>query len=191
MRAKLKGKKKLIILLAVMAAAVIAASAVYSSTRSAASDVSDAQSYEVDNGTISKEVTGSGKLEAADKTEVKVPAGIAVESVAVEAGDTVAEGDTLAVLDAESITDSLVKIESSLKSVKDTLNSGSSLTALQKEQLNNQKADLELFNRMKETALSHLEPQKVRNGNRYPPKDHMESLCILPWQHTHTYSWPQ
>ncbi|MGI6003124.1 MAG: HlyD family efflux transporter periplasmic adaptor subunit [Lachnospiraceae bacterium] len=143
MRAKLKGKKKLIILLAVMAAAVIAASAVYSSTRSAASDVSDAQSYEVDNGTISKEVTGSGKLEAADKTEVKVPAGIAVESVAVEAGDTVAEGDTLAVLDAESITDSLVKIESSLKSVKDTLNSGSSLTALQKEQLNNQKADLE------------------------------------------------
>lgn len=152
-----KKKKRRTIGLIILAIALIVAVGL---TASCVAQVREAQknqslrnvkTSEVKKGTIQQTVTGSGQLEAADSTEVRVPAGIRVKTVEVESGDAVSAGDTLATLETDSITDSLVQIEKSIRSIDDELAAdkkrGSEdedkLTDLEKEQLDNQKKSLE------------------------------------------------
>lgn len=68
----------------------------------------------VEKGTIETTVVGSGNLAAGDTLNVKLPSGVLVESVLVEAGDTVATGDILAVLNAASLQNAIVSIQDEL-----------------------------------------------------------------------------
>lgn len=108
------------------------------------------QSYTAASGTVEKTVSGSGQIEAADTEDVTAPVGVKVDKVLVSTGDSVTKGQKLAEINADSITDCLVEIESSLKSISDQLDADSKkkaddkdkLTDLQKEQLNNESDEL-------------------------------------------------
>ena len=108
------------------------------------------KSYTVADGTVEKTVSGSGQIEAVDTEDVTAPVGVKVDKVLVSTGDTVTKGQKLAEIDADSITDCLVEIESSLKSISDQLDEDAKkkaddedkLTDLQKEQLNNESDEL-------------------------------------------------
>ncbi len=108
------------------------------------------KSYTVADGTVEKTVSGSGQIEAADTEDVTAPVGVKVDKVLVSTGDTVTKGQKLAEIDTDSITDCLVEIESSLKSISDQLDADAKkkaddedkLTDLQKEQLNNESDEL-------------------------------------------------
>ena len=74
-------------------------------------------SYTVTSGDLSKTITGSGKLEAADTETLQLPAGLTVSDVLVDAGDAVTAGQTIAILDAESLQDCAAAVSSDLSSL--------------------------------------------------------------------------
>ena len=72
-------------------------------------------SAQVQRGTISTLVSGSGMLENVDSEVVSAPAGVEVTEILVQFGDTVAEGDLLATVD-------MAGLRSAMSSLQDTLN---------------------------------------------------------------------
>ena len=89
----------------------------------------DVQSYTVAPGTIHTLVSGSGVLEQVDEEEVTVPAGVEVDEVIAEAGDTVAKGDLLAKVDMASVVDTLSSTQDQIKTLDKKINSAKSDTA--------------------------------------------------------------
>ncbi len=74
-------------------------------------------SHTVARGSVTSTVTGSGRLQAADTKNVDVPSGIEVADVFVKAGDTVREGDTLALFDMESLVERAYALSGQLASL--------------------------------------------------------------------------
>lgn len=74
-----------------------------------------AQTATVTVGSISTTITGSGTLSAQETTEVSIPASIALRSLCVEKGDTVAEGDILAYLDLTSVMSAMNELQTELE----------------------------------------------------------------------------
>lgn len=89
----------------------------------------DVQSYTVAPGTIHTLVSGSGVLEQVDEEDVTVPAGVEVDEVIAEAGDTVAKGDLLAKVDMASVVDTLSDTQDQIKTLDKKINSAKSDTA--------------------------------------------------------------
>ena len=89
----------------------------------------DVQSYTVAPGTIHTLVSGSGVLEQVDEEEVTVPAGVEVDEVIAEAGDTVSKGDLLAKVDMASVVDTLSSTQDQIKTLDKKINSAKSDTA--------------------------------------------------------------
>ena len=89
----------------------------------------DVQSYTVAPGTIHTLVSGSGVLEQVDEEDVTVPAGVEVDEVIAEAGDTVAKGDQLAKVDMASVVDTLSSTQDQIKTLDKKINSAKSDTA--------------------------------------------------------------
>ncbi len=89
----------------------------------------DVQSYTVAPGTIHTLVSGSGVLEQVDEEDVTVPAGVEVDEVIAEAGDTVAKGDLLAKVDMASVVDTLSSTQDQIKTLDKKINSAKSDTA--------------------------------------------------------------
>ena len=155
MENNVKKKKKsiglIILLIAVIVIVGLVATGI-AGAREAMKNISamNIKSYTVGKGTVKQTVSGSGQIEAADTDDVTTPVGVQVEKVLVSSGDEVTKGQKLAELKPESITDCLVEIESSLKSVSDELDADGKrkaddedkLTDLQIEQLNNETKDL-------------------------------------------------
>jgi len=155
MENNVKKKKKsiglIILLIAVIVIVGLVATGI-AGAREAMKNISamNIKSYTVSKGTVRQTVSGSGQIEAADTDDVTAPVGVQVEKVLVSSGDEVTKGQKLAELKPESITDCLVEIESSLKSVSDELDADgkrkaddeNKLTDLQIEQLNNETKDL-------------------------------------------------
>lgn len=73
--------------------------------------------YTVENGTVERTITGSGRLTAADSETLQLPAGVRVESVPAKTGDIVKAGDALATLDADSLRDLAAKTNTELSSL--------------------------------------------------------------------------
>lgn len=71
----------------------------------------------VTKGTIETTVTGSGNLASEHSIAVNLPSGVTVDSVNVEAGDSVAAGDTLATLNAVSLQGAIANIQDELASL--------------------------------------------------------------------------
>lgn len=97
----MKGKKKWLALAAVVVVGVAIAIPKLTSSK----DASNAQvgSYTVGRGNVEVTITGSGKLEADDTTEIALPESVKVDSVFVKQGDLVQEGDVLASLNTASL----------------------------------------------------------------------------------------
>lgn len=89
----------------------------------------DVQSYTVAPGTIHTLVSGSGVLEQVDEEDVTVPAGVEVDEVIAEAGDTVSKGDLLAKVDMASVVDTLSDTQDQIKTLDKKINSAKSDTA--------------------------------------------------------------
>lgn len=87
-------------------------------------------SYTVTSGDLSKTITGSGKLEAADSETLRLPAGVTVQDVLVYEGDAVTAGQTLAILDANSLQDCAATVSSDLSALDRQIASRSTVSSV-------------------------------------------------------------
>ena len=123
---KKKTRVWLWILLAVVATIAVVLLLLSSALNRASQPVYTA--YTVENGTVERTITGSGRLASADSETLQLPGGVLVESVAVEAGDTVSAGDVLATLDVDSLRDLAATTNSELSTLDSQISSRSSVT---------------------------------------------------------------
>lgn len=79
------------------------------------------KSYEVKKGTISTTVSGTGTLTADDTVDIDLLSLMEVDTVYVEAGDTVQEGDLLATVNAVSVRTALKTLQDELESLDDKI----------------------------------------------------------------------
>lgn len=113
-------KKKWIIVAAVVAAGVLLAVFLLPQFLFRANMQSEAgttRTASVEKGTIETTVVGSGNLAAGDTLQIKLPSDVTVDTVLVDAGDTVAAGDTLATLNAASLQSAIANAEEELSSL--------------------------------------------------------------------------
>ena len=69
------------------------------------------QTPTVEKGDISTTVVGTGNLEGSSAQDVTMPAGVKVDKVLVESGDSVQKGDTLATVDADSVKQAMLDVQ--------------------------------------------------------------------------------
>jgi len=121
----LKKRKKVIMTLAIFVVAAVAGGIFYFRNAAANEVSADAiamQSATAEIGSIAKTVVGAGNIAAATAENVIIPAGITVNEILVESGDTVAEGDILATLDAHSIIAKMASVQSEIEEIDAELN---------------------------------------------------------------------
>jgi len=141
----LKKKKNRIIAASIcftLGTAVLVVSLRISSVRAQDAAASVIQSASVTKGSISNTIDANGNLEAAETTDVTVPTGVRIETIKVETGEEVTKGQTLATLNKTSVTRLLINVRDELDAIDDELDS-SSLTSLEKEELEGEKEELE------------------------------------------------
>ena len=93
---KKKSRVWLWILLAVVITIIVVLMILGNALKNASKPVYTA--YTVENGSVERTITGSGRLKSADSSTLQLPGGVLVASIAVEAGDTVKAGDVLAAM---------------------------------------------------------------------------------------------
>jgi len=113
-------KKKTIIPIALVLAAAIAGVCLYTSP-SEQTGAQAAESYTVGRGDVEVTITGSGMLEADDTVEMTIPEGIEIDTIFVEKGDVVSEGDVLASLDPSSLQYRAAELSSQLTALDQQL----------------------------------------------------------------------
>ncbi len=123
---KKKSRVWLWVLLAVVATIAVVLLVLGSAFKRASQPVYTA--YTVENGSVERTITGSGRLKSADSSTVQLPGGVLVESVAVEAGDTVKAGDVLATLDLDSLSKLAATASSELSQLDSQISSRSDVT---------------------------------------------------------------
>lgn len=82
-----------------------------------ASSSEEVLSAQVEKGTISTLVSGSGQLVNVDTETVSVPSGVEVTEILVEYGDTVNKGDMLATVDMASVRTTMSALQESIESL--------------------------------------------------------------------------
>ena len=80
------------------------------------------QSYQVTTGTIHTTVSGTGVLTEDDLEEITVPAGVAINEVMVDAGETVQKGDLLATVDMATVMTALSSVQDQLYDLDNDIN---------------------------------------------------------------------
>ena len=119
-----KKKQKTKAAIAVVLVAAIAAGGVFTfrskgkKTQASGSLVMESK---VQKGNLSQTVEGTGTLENADSTDVKIPVGLKIKKVKVSEGDEVKKGDTLATVDRASLLAALAQTQSDLDDVNNQL----------------------------------------------------------------------
>lgn len=86
------------------------------------------QSSTAQKGNVNTTVTGSGTLAAGTTTNIEVPTGIKIDSVAVASGDVVTAGQTLATLNTASIASELIDVDEEIDSVQDEIDALGTIT---------------------------------------------------------------
>ena len=95
--------------------------AVYSKGADKSESQETVQSAEIEKGSISTTVVGTGTLENGTATDVVVPTGVKVKEVLVTSGDTVTEGQVLATLDEASIASELLEVKENIETVEENI----------------------------------------------------------------------
>ena len=119
-----KKKQKTKAAIAVVLVAAIAAGGVFTfrskgkKTQASGSLVMESK---VQKGNLSQTVEGTGTLENADSTDLKIPVGLKIKKVKVSEGDEVKKGDTLATVDRTSLLAALAQTQSDLDDVNNQL----------------------------------------------------------------------
>lgn len=119
-----KKKQKTKAAIAVVLVAVIAAGGVFTfrskgkKTQASGSLVMESK---VQKGNLSQTVEGTGTLENADSTDLKIPVGLKIKKVKVSEGDEVKKGDTLATVDRTSLLAALAQTQTDLDDVNNQL----------------------------------------------------------------------
>ena len=78
-------------------------------------------SEQAQRGTISTVVSGSGMLLNVDTETITVPAGVEVTEILVEYGDTVEEGDLLAVVDMATVRTAMSELQEEIEDLDDQI----------------------------------------------------------------------
>lgn len=104
----IKRKKILFIIFGIIILALVAL-LIFLPNNSATSDETQYVSATVEQGTITTSISGSGSLESASSYEVTSDVSAEIDSIKVEEGDTVEEGDVLMTLDGSSVELALEK----------------------------------------------------------------------------------
>ena len=125
---KKKTRVWLWVLIAVVVTIVIGLLVISNAVRSAAKPVYT--SYTVENGTVERTITGSGRLSSADSETLQLPAGVLVDTVPAKAGDVVKAGDVLATLDVDSLRDAAAQVSTELSSLDRSISSRSDVTQI-------------------------------------------------------------
>ena len=123
---KKKSRVWLWILLAVVITIIVVLLVLGNALKNASKPVYTA--YTVENGSVERTITGSGRLKSEDSSTLQLPGGVLVESVAVEAGDTVKAGDLLATLDLSSLSNLAATASSELSQLDSQISSRSDVT---------------------------------------------------------------
>ncbi len=87
-------------------------------------------SYTVVTGNVERTITGSGQLAPADSETLRLPGGVLVNTIPVEAGDYVSAGDVLATLDVGSLNDAIAQTSSDLATLDREIASRSKVTSV-------------------------------------------------------------
>lgn len=119
-----KKKRKTKAAIAVVLVVVVAAGAVFtfrSKGKKAQASGSRVMKSKVQKGNLSQTVEGTGTLENADATDLKIPVGLKIKKVKVSEGDEVKKGDTLATVDKTSLLAALAETQEELDDVNKQL----------------------------------------------------------------------
>lgn len=127
MKHKSSKKKKIILICVVAAGLATAAGGWFFAVRPRrgmvmAKGAAEAVSTEVESGSISTTVVGTGTLQNDTAGAVKIPEGLTMDEVLVESGDAVQEGDVLAKVNAVSILKALSEAQEELKELDEEIN---------------------------------------------------------------------
>ena len=125
---KKKTRVWLWVLIAVVVTIVVGLLVISNAVRSAAKPVYT--SYTVENGTVERTITGSGRLSSADSETLQLPAGVLVDTVPAKAGDVVKAGDVLATLDVDSLRNAAAQVSTELSSLDSSISSRSDVTQI-------------------------------------------------------------
>ena len=123
---KKKSRVWLWILLAVVITIIVVLLVLGNALKNASKPVYTA--YTVENGTVERTITGSGRLKSEDSSTLQLPGGVLVDSVAVEAGDTVKAGDVLATLDLDSLSNLAATTSSELSQLDSQISTRDDVT---------------------------------------------------------------
>lgn len=123
---KKKSRVWLWILLAVIATIAVVLLILNNAIKSASAPVYTA--YTVENGTVERTITGSGRLASADSQTLQLPGGVLVSSVSAKVGDTIKAGDVLATLDVDSLRDLAATTNAELSQLDSQIASRSSVS---------------------------------------------------------------
>lgn len=126
---KKKSRVWLWVILAVVLTVIIGVIILANVVRNAAQPVYTA--YTVENGTVERTITGSGRLSEADSQTLRLPGGVHVATVPVKAGDTVQAGDVLATFDLDSLKDLAASMSTELASLDRQIKTRSKVTNLE------------------------------------------------------------
>lgn len=127
---KLRKKKKFKVGAAISLVLVVAivGGVVYQTTLrgEAVETTTTVSSATAETGSISTTIEGTGTIASGSTTDVVVPAGIIIDEVLVESGDSVTEGQQLATVNTASIASELIEVNESIEAVEEEISNLSS-----------------------------------------------------------------
>jgi multidrug efflux pump subunit AcrA (membrane-fusion protein) len=124
-RRKLTKKKRIAAVGVVAAVLVIGGTTIFvvrGRGRVQAMTPAQAMSTTVSTGSISTTVVGTGTLQNDTANAVKIPDGLTIDEVLVESGDTVKEGDVLAIVNQASVLSALSDVRDQLDDLDEEIN---------------------------------------------------------------------
>ena len=118
-------RKKLIVIFVLIGVVVIAATALLLiklfGQGTSSSDTSNMQTSQVEKGTISTDIEGTGNLGSSDSLAVKIPKGLVIKEVKVQNGQAISAGDVIATVTKASAASELLTVRESIDSAEDEL----------------------------------------------------------------------
>ena len=108
----------------IVVAAAVVAGVLYTKGFFGSSTASSSTSYTVDKlttGDISKSVTGTGTLAAADSTAIDAPLDVTIDTVVAQAGQNVKKGDKIATVNQDDLASTIETLQTDINSLDSSI----------------------------------------------------------------------